>query len=367
MLKTLFWRSGCLAVITVLLSTAAMAQGLSTLPDADVLIYLNPQRILNDAAPKVMPEADVTKMRQQFDSLKQMVGVDPSKLDYIVIGLRFRKPAADLSFQMPEFMVVTSGDFNADALVTGARGVIGDKAIDEKYGSKTLVEFTIDDLAKEAEKTPFLKPFSKLALVSLNGNTLAAGNIGFLKAAVDASEGRERINADTLNSLMRDPNALISLAGSPWGSFAKSFGLGGTEANPRTPRCETRLGDFYAAVTQEGTNFRIRGAMNADNPDTAKIIGGLVAMLIKTVPPADSNPQSLPSMLKLININATETEVLMHADIPQQVVADFIREQSKPKVADQAVSAPASATAPTPATTPKPPVKKRRAPRKRSN
>jgi hypothetical protein len=72
-------------------------------------------------------------------------------------------------------------------------------------------------------------------------------------------------------------------------------------------------------------------------------------------------------MLKLININATETEVLMHADIPQQVVADFIREQSKPKVADQAVSAPASATAPTPATTPKPPVKKRRAPRKRSN
>ena len=34
-----------------------------------------------------------------------------------------------------------------------------------------------------------------------------------------------------LNSLVRDPNALISFAGTPWGSFAKSFGMLGTETN----------------------------------------------------------------------------------------------------------------------------------------
>ncbi|MFN2500229.1 MAG: hypothetical protein ABR557_14195, partial [Pyrinomonadaceae bacterium] len=101
------------------------------------------------------------------------------------------------------------------------------------------------------------------------------GTPGYLRAAIDAGDGKERISTETLNSLVRDPNALLSIAGAPWHAFAKSFGMLGTEANARDPRCNSKIGDFYIALTMDATNFMLRGASNADNPDTAKIISKL--------------------------------------------------------------------------------------------
>jgi hypothetical protein len=186
---------------------------------------------------------------------------------------------------------------------------------------------------------------------------MAAGNVSYLKAAVDAAEGRDRISQETLNSLMRDRNALISIAGAPWTSFAKSFGLMGTETNPRAPRCDSHLGDFYAAVTMEGTNFKLRGAMNADNPDTAKIINNLLRGLMKSLPGEDADKKSFPSMLRMISLSAMENEIVLQADFPQQMIKDLIREQMKPKQ-----TAPAATSVKSPATGP---VKKRRMIKKR--
>jgi hypothetical protein len=365
MLKIPIRRSAVLASTLLLLSVVARAQDqpalvnsqpvsatvpqaitavLAGLPEADALIYVNPQRILNEAAPKVMSEADVAKMRQQFGDLKRTVGVDPARIDLVVLAMRFRKPTVDLNFQGPEFLIVSSGDFSAESLLTLARLALQEKLREEKYGSKTLTLSTIDDIAKQAETNPFLKSFSEIALVALNSNTIAAGSVSYIKAAVDAAEGRERISQDTLNSLMRDPNALISMAGSPWTSFAKSFGLMGTDTAPRAAKCESRLGDYYAAVTLEGPNFKLQGAMNAENPDTAKIISNLLGGLMKTVPGEKTDAKSFPSILRRINLAAKENEVVLQAEFPQQMLFDFIRDQMKPKAAVTASKPPETTT-----------------------
>ena len=39
------------------------AAALANLPEADALIYVSPQRILNEAAPRVIAPAELTKMR----------------------------------------------------------------------------------------------------------------------------------------------------------------------------------------------------------------------------------------------------------------------------------------------------------------
>jgi len=341
---------------TSTLAGQSVVGSLSTLPEADALIYINPQRILNDAAPKIMPADHLEKMRAQFAEIKKSVGVDPSKIDYLVIAVRFRKPTADLSFVAPDFMLVASGDFSADSLLTMARLSLQQKARDEKYGAKTITLVTIDEIAKAAERNPLLKSFSDLGLVSLNANTIAIGNTAYLKAAVDASEGKGRITAEALNSLLRDQNVLISAAGSPFGSFAKSFGLLGTETTPRESRCDSKLGDFYSAVTMDATNFSLRGAMNADNPDTAKIINGLLSGLLRQA--VDSVPDKGAQMLmKGIKMMAQENEVVWQADIPQQAAADFIRDQMKLKITT--VTAAKSQQE-----TPKPPIRKRRRARK---
>jgi hypothetical protein len=324
-------------------SNSALSQtipaALAALPEADTLIFINSRRILSEAAPRLMPEKDLADMRKGFADMKQMSGVDPSSVDYIVIAVRFRKPTAELTFMPPEFMALASGDFSSDSLMGLARMASDGKLRDEKYGTKTLGLMTIDPIAKEAEKNPLLKSFSEVAIVPLNASTIAIGSTAYLKAAIDAEEGNKRISSESLNSLLRDPGALISIAGSPLTSFSKTFALLGTEANPRAPRCDSKFGDFYASLTMDASNFTLRGALNADNPDTAHIVNNLINGLLRYASASMPDPAA-QSLLKTLSITPQENEVVLRADVPQQMVLDMIKEQMKPKTADVAASAP---------------------------
>lgn len=321
---------GLLLLVTSTPVPAQSTGSLSNLPEADTLIYINPRRILNEAAPRLLPEKDLAGMQKAFGDVKQFVGIDPSKVEYIVVAVRSRKPAADLNFIPPEVIAVASGDFSADSLVVLARMASGGKLRDEKYGAKTLGLMTIEPVAREAQKNPLLKSFSEVAIAPLNANTIAVGTTAYLKAAIDAGEGNGRISGESLNSLLRDPTVLLSVAGSPWNSFAKSFGLLGTESSPRPPRCESNLGNFYAAITMDATNFMLRGALGADNPDTAMIINNLLSGMLRHA--TSSVPdKTAQSALKTLSLNARENEVVVSADIPQQMVIDFMKERMKPK------------------------------------
>ena len=277
-----------------------------------------------------MEPAELTKMRNGFAELKKAVGVDPSTIEYLVIAVRFHKPANDLSFVAPDVMAVVGGDFSAESLLTLGQLSLQDKVRVEKHGSKTISLMKIDPIAAEAEKNAIFKPYVEIGAVPLTANSLAIGNLRYLKAAIDAADGTGRINAATLESLLRDPNALIAASGSPLVSFAKSFGLLGLETTSRDSSCDTKFGNFYAAVTMSGTNFNVRGAMNADNPDTAKIINGLLSGLmhhgISAIP--DKSAQTILQSLKM---TARESEIVIEADIPEKVVANFLKQPQKPK------------------------------------
>lgn len=331
---------------------------LAALPEADTLIFINSRRILNEAAPRLMPEKDLANMRKTFAEIKQFAGVDPANVDFVVLAVRFRKPSAELAFMPPEIIAVATGDFSAEALMGLARGASNGKLRDEKYGTKTLGLMTIDPIAKEAEKNPLLKSFSEVAVVPLNANTIAVGSTAYLRAAIDAEEGNKRISAESLSSLLRDPTVLISVAGSPLTSFSKSFGLLGTEANPRAPRCDSKFGDFYGALTMDTANFNLRGALNADNPDTARILNSLINGLLRQITSSVPDPAA-QSLFKALSITPREHEVVLHADLPQQMVIDMIKERMKPKKQEAATSAVAPSTN-------EPPAKKRTTRRRRS-
>jgi hypothetical protein len=314
------------------------AAGLSNLPESDTIFFMNPRRILTEAMPRVLPQKDVDELRTGLAALKARAGIDPQLLDFLVVQVRFRKPAADLSFSLPEFMMTASGDFDGATLMQLIREAAKGQMREEQYNSKTLNVMSIGPLAAEAQKTPILKSLSEVAIVLLNGNTIAVGTTAYVKAAVDAQSGQGRISADLLNSAMRDPTALIATAGSPLTAFAKTFALLGTENNPRPSKCDMKLGDYYGSVTMDATSFKIRGAMNADNPDTAKIIKSLLSMGLQAAL-ANIKDSQAQSALRGLTITPTETEVLVQADISQQTVADFIRDTMAPKK-QEAVTAP---------------------------
>ena len=323
---------------------------LSNLPEADVLFFINPQRILNEVVPKVLTPKDVEEMRKGFEMAKQMAGVDPTKVDYIVLAVRVKKPTGDLNFQIPEIMAVASGDFSSESLMTLARMASQGKLRDQKYGNKTLGLMTIDPIVKEAEKNPILKSFTEVGVVTLTPSSIAVGSPSYLRAAIDAGEGKDRITTETLNSLVRDSNALVSIAGRPFYAFAKAFGMHGTEVTARAPKCDTRLGDFYAAVTMDATNFMLRGAVNEDNPDTAKIFSNLFSGMLRF---ALSNTKD-PAVLSLANniaIAAEGDEVTVRADLPQQMVIEMVKKAMAPAPKKVEPAAPVK---------PKTPVRRRR-------
>ena len=296
-----------------------------------MLIYVSPQRILSDAAPRVITPAEITKMRAGFADLKKSIGVDPATVEYLVIAVRFHKPASDLSFVAPDVMAVLGGDFSSDSLMTLGQLYLQEKVRVEKYGTKSISVMRVDEVARQAEKNPVFKPYVELGAVPLSANSFAIGNLRYLKAAVDAVEGTARINPVAIQSLMRDPNVLIAAQGAPIAALARSFGLLGLENTTRESSCTTDLGNFYAAVTMNGTGFSLRGAMHADNPDTARIIYGLLSGLmqqgISAVP--DKNAQSILQTLKMV---AKDSEIVWEADIPEKTIADFLKPSPKVKV-----------------------------------
>lgn len=325
-----------LLLITFLcFAPAALAQSpLASLPEADALIYVSPQRILNEAVPKAMPADELAKMRAAFADLKKSIGVDPSSVEYLVIAVRFHKPAGDLSFVAPDVMAVAGGDFSSDSLLTLAQLALQDKVRTEKHGNKTMSLMTVDPIVAEAAKNPVLKPYVEVGAVALSANSIAIGNVRYLKSAIEAAEGGgTRISAETIQSLMRDPNVLLAATGAPLASFARSIGLFGTETTPRDGRCDTSFGNFYAAVTMSGTNYSLRGAMNADNPDTAKIITTLLSGLMNQGISAVEDKKA-QSVLQGIKMAAKDNEVVIDADIPSQMIFDLFR--SEPKKAGDA-------------------------------
>ena len=321
-------------------TAVAQSPSLANLPEADVLIYVSPQRILNDAAPKVLAPKDLEEMRSGFAQMKSAVGFDPTQIEYLVIALRFNKPAGDLSFVAPDVMAVAGGDFNADSLLQLAQLSAQDRVRTEKYGAKTISSMKIDPIVTEAEKNPILKPYTELGAVALSANSIAVGNIRYVKSAIDAAEGNGRIKPETVQSLMRDPNVLLAATGSPLLAFVRSFGMLGTEKTPREARCDSSFGNFYAAVTMSGANYSVRGAMNADNPDTAKIITGLLSGLMKQAIGAVPN-DGAHTIMQSFRMSARENEIVLEADIPGTMIADLIRNETKPKEASAPKAAPA--------------------------
>ena len=55
-------------------ATQAVVNSLSSLPEADTLIYINPQRILNEVVPKLLPAKDVEDMRKGFEEVRKNAG-----------------------------------------------------------------------------------------------------------------------------------------------------------------------------------------------------------------------------------------------------------------------------------------------------
>jgi hypothetical protein len=320
---------------------------LASLPDSQVVLYVNARRIVNDLLPRVMPAADYRKLVGDA----QQVGFDARQLDYAVVAVRFADPAPQSG--LPEFLVVVRGGFNADSLLMLARLAAGSqnlKSRQETYGSKTLDIFETETVARAmsgADGTggseggkPRSNPYPEVAVTTLDSRTLVAGVPAYVRAAIDAQGGRGRLSAATLDLAAREPQALWSLTAVLPPTLADYVHKFGVPPNEELDKTLAWLKQFSLSQGMDALDLTFRAALLTDQPEHASALSGLARMGLVALQTelageaAKKNNKDAAdarralSVLKTV-VNRTEGSTLViSAAVPVSAIAELVRKQS---------------------------------------
>jgi len=210
-----------LVALLLVMPAALRAQdarsALANFPESQAVLYINARRVINEAAPSVVPP-DV--LNKALADARQFI--DLNGLEYVIAGARLKgEPSAK---QLPEFLLIVRGSFSAEALLSGARMMGQGMYAQETHGAKTLSVFTFNKPAQPgAEQSGNNKPAQKfpidqIAATALDANTVAVGIPSFLRDAIDASTGggQSRLKPELVDLALRDAISFFSmLAGMP--------------------------------------------------------------------------------------------------------------------------------------------------------
>ncbi|HEX8148695.1 MAG TPA: hypothetical protein VF591_16050 [Pyrinomonadaceae bacterium] len=279
-----------LALLFALAHTAAAQidsrRALSGLPDSQAVLYVNAHRIIHDVLPRVMPPADYAKMLNEA----QKVGFDARGIDYVAVGARLADPPP--ANNLPEFVVVIRGSFNADTLLALGRVAAGAQNISprsETYGSKTLEIIDLQSLAGsqppagggadgEMGVKPKPMPYPEVAVMALDANTLVAGVPSYVRALVDAAGGRGALKPSMVDLASRDPQALWSLTVEPPPALVDYLHKAGAPANKEFDQMIDWVKRVSLAQGMDALNYTLSASVLTDAPEHASAFSGLVRM-----------------------------------------------------------------------------------------
>jgi hypothetical protein len=352
----------CIRFLSLIIAVAALSAAtpaqtststLPNLPESDAVAYINLRRILNDALPRVLPEKQLADMKAGIDKIKQKAGFDLYGIDNAVMAMRVGKVTA--GSPVPEFILAVRGSFNADALVSLMRIALQGKYQEEKYGSKTLTTLKISDLLKSDDgkpTSPLPIPVSEISVTALDAGTLAFGYPNYLKAGIDAQGGQGGIKPELAALVMRDTNALFSIAGLIPPGLLSSLVPKEAQGNEEINKLVSGIDQVYLSLGLDAADFTLLLTIRTATADQANTLSGLAQMGAQALV-GGTKDKNIKGLLEALKVTTQGNETQLQTRIPQTVVGDLVRSMMQPP----AVKDEASSTAQTPskAATKKPP------------
>jgi hypothetical protein len=317
----------------------AATGSLPALPECDAILYVNARRIISEALPRILPAPLYEKMKTELDEIKRKSGIDLNGFESGVIAVRFGKPITATT----DFLFVTRGTFNADALISLARIALQGKMREEKHGSKSIAIFKLSDVlgstgAKPAPvPVPIPSGLDEMALTALDGSTLAAGSLAYLKTMMDLNGDQKRAGPDLVALAMRDPGALVSLAiNIPPGLFS---GLIPAEmqGSEEMMKLISGIEKFQLSVGMNATDFPLMVSLRTSSAEQARALSGILEMGIRAASSGIKDNKA-QGMLDALKITTEGNDVQMQIAVPQETVATLIRDagQTKPAAVAEA-------------------------------
>jgi hypothetical protein len=230
----------------------------------------------------------------------------------------------DLKLEKNESRVaVLSGSPSVNA--NASQPALGEVA-DSSGRSEVAVARRADDTNQYDVQVRAKKNTDEMAIVALDVNTIAAGDLKSVKAAIDASMGRSRVDDELVRMATQNPSALISFSGKIPQSMTEkmSAAKGGPEA-----KYLASIRQFYGSFNTVGTEAEAFVAVRTENASQAsdisqalnamKLLGGF-----SVARPSKAEVRSLADVLKDLSITATGNEVQIKLNIKQKDLAPFV-------------------------------------------
>jgi hypothetical protein len=166
-----------------------------------------------------------------------------------------------------------------------------------------------------------------VALAVLDSNTLAIGELEGVRAAINASLGRERVDDELVRLATQTPNAVVGFSGNmPQGLLKKA------SSNTSIEKYVASIRQFYGSFNANGTDAETLVTLRTETAAQASEIGqslnaiksfaGLSGLASRG---NEAKADSIGEILKGLSITTQGNEVQIDVKVPQGSFAPFMR------------------------------------------
>lgn len=283
---------------------------LSLLPASDVIAYGDTRQAISVVLPALYAQQPELKARMDraFADFQRETGIDPNNFDSIAVGARFDRQGSrsDLSF-----VAIARGSFDAATAINTSMAVHARKVNSNRV--KTTIEYGgqqiyVSGRADADGKTPAYND-RDLAAIVIDANTIAVGDLSSMRAVVDATAGKNRVDDELIALATRTPGALGGFAGNMSGVISE-FVVGGHGSNNEFGKTLSGVKQIYGSVTSAGNDLDLRVTVRTDNADQARNIGSMINALKLFTKASDNNGRrSMENLVRDVNVTVEGNEV----------------------------------------------------------
>ena len=250
-------------------NTATAADALSYLPASDAIALIDVRRLLNQTLPRIFAQdpAKLAQANAEVEKFKARTGIDPRSFDRVVLGTRYTYPSPNVT--KLETVAIAHGTFDAKALVAAGRIAANGKYREEKYQGATIIVISINDQMKLFGF--WNMKVSELAVCGLDSNTLAIGDLGTVRAAIDAGK-KGRASADLITLATRDPNAVIGFGANVPSALLANLNVG----NDTVAKDAKSIRQIYGSLGSIENDLSLVLVARTETTDAAKNLGDTV-------------------------------------------------------------------------------------------